>query len=89
MLWANKNFEIVIPFVDASYGGEFLQQDEVQDGFKAIKNKMELTTAASTFVKCDNGRFFIFVSEVENYGVYTVGVIPCSCSSSTAAAASP
>ena len=76
VLWANKNFEIVIPFVDASYGGEFLQQDEVQDGFKAIKNKMELTTAASTFVKCDNGRFFIFVSEVENYGVYTVGVIP-------------
>ncbi|MBO5388526.1 MAG: response regulator [Lachnospiraceae bacterium] len=76
VLWANKNFEIVIPFVDASYGGELLQKDEVQDGFKAIKNKMELTTAASTFVKCDNGRFFIFVSEVENYGVYTVGVIP-------------
>ncbi len=76
VLWANKNFEIVIPFVDSSYSGDFLHQPELQEGFKTIKDKMELSTAASTFVKCDKGRYFVFVSEVENYGVYTVGIIP-------------
>lgn len=76
VLWANKNFEIVIPFVDSSYSGDFLRQPEVQEGFETIKEKMELSTAASTFVKCDKGRYFMFVSEVENYGVYTVGIIP-------------
>ena len=76
VLWANKNFEIVIPFVDSSYSGNFLRQPEVQEGFETIKEKMELSTAASTFVKCDKGRYFMFVSEVENYGVYTVGIIP-------------
>ncbi|MBR3835142.1 MAG: response regulator [Lachnospiraceae bacterium] len=76
VLWANKNFEVVIPFVDSSYSGDFLQQPELQEGFKTIKDKMELSTAASTFVKCDKGRYFVFVSEVENYGVYTVGIIP-------------
>lgn len=76
VLWANKNFEIVIPFVDSSYSGDFLHQPELQEGFKTIKDKMELSTAASTFVKCDKERYFVFVSEVENYGVYTVGIIP-------------
>lgn len=76
VLWANKNFEVVIPFVDSSYSGDFLHQPELQEGFKTIKDKMELSTAASTFVKCDKGRYFVFVSEVENYGVYTVGIIP-------------
>lgn len=76
VLWANTNFEIVVPFVDSLYSGEFLHQDVVQKGFKNIKEKMELTTAASTFVRCEQGKYFIFVSEVENYGIYTVGVIP-------------
>ncbi len=76
VLWANKNFEIIIPFVDSSYSGDFLHQPELQEGFKTIKDKMELSTAASTFVKCDKERYFVFVSEVENYGVYTVGIIP-------------
>ncbi|MBQ8317116.1 MAG: response regulator [Lachnospiraceae bacterium] len=76
VLWANKDFEVIIPFVDSSYNGSFLQQDAVQEGFSTIKEKMELSTAASAFVKTDQGRFFLFVSEVENYGVYTVGVIP-------------
>lgn len=76
VLWANTNFQIIIPFVDSTYSGEFLHEDEVKKGFQTIKEKMELVTAASTFVKCDEGRYFLFVSEVENYGIYTVGVIP-------------
>ena len=76
VLWADTDFKIVIPFVDSKYSGEFLQQEEIQQGFKVIKEKMDVDTAASTFVKCDDGRYFMFVSEVAEHGIYAVGVIP-------------
>lgn len=75
-LWADKNYEIVIPFVGNNFDDDFLQEKNVVLGFERIKKEMETTTAASTFVKADNGRCFLFVSEVKNYGIYAVGVVP-------------
>ncbi len=76
VLWADADFKVVIPFVDSKYSGEFLQQKEVQEGFAVIKEKMDVDTAASTFVKCKEGRYFLFVSEVAEHNIYAVGVIP-------------
>ena len=76
ILWADHNDQIVIPFVDTVFGDDFLYQKKVQAGFEVIKKKMETNTAASTFVKAENGRYFMFVSEVKDYGIYAVGVVP-------------
>ena len=76
ILWADNNYQIVIPFVDTIFGEDFLYQKKVQAGFEVIKKKMETGKAASTFVKTDNGRYFMFVSEVNNYGIYAVGIVP-------------
>ncbi len=76
ILWADNNYQIVIPFVDMVFGDDFLYQKKVQAGFETIKKKMETNKAASTYVKADNGRYFMFVSEVKDYGIYAVGVVP-------------
>ncbi len=76
VLWADTNYEVVIPFVDTKYDGGFLEQKAVKDGFETIKEKMNVTTSASTFVTCKDGRFFLFVSEVAERGIYAVGVVP-------------
>jgi len=76
VLWADTEFEVVIPFTESKYNGEFLKQKSVQEGFGVIKEKMNVTTAASAFVKCRDGRYFLFVSEVAEHGIYVVGVVP-------------
>ena len=76
ILWADINYEIVIPFVGDNFDDDFLREKNVETGFEIIKKKMETTTAASTFVKSDNERCFLFVSEVKKYGIYAVGVVP-------------
>lgn len=76
ILWADKNYRIIIPFAGDSFDDDFLQQKNVQTGFEKIKKKMETTTAASTFVNNGGERCFLFVSEVNNYGIYSVGVVP-------------
>ena len=76
VLWADEDFEIVIPFMDDEYDLEFLESDEMKAGFATIKEEMNVSTAASTYVKTSNGRYFLFVSEVSTYGIYAVGVVP-------------
>ena len=76
VLWADEDFEIVIPFMDDVYDLEFLESEEMKAGFATIKEEMNVSTAASTYVKASNGRYFLFVSEVSTYGIYAVGVVP-------------
>ena len=76
VLWADEDFEIVIPFMDDVYDLEFLESEEMKAGFATIKEEMNVSTAASTYVKTSNGRYFLFVSEVSTYGIYAVGVVP-------------
>lgn len=76
VLWADEDFEIVIPFMDDEYDLEFLESEEMKAGFATIKEEMNVSTAASTYVKTSNGRYFLFVSEVSTYGIYAVGVVP-------------
>lgn len=76
ILWANADYNIIIPFIDNEYNGEFLQREDVKHGFEIIRDKMDESTAASTFVKSQKDRYFLFVSEVHNYGLYAVGVVP-------------
>ena len=76
VLWADEEFEIMIPFMVDDYDMDFLETEAMQKGFAEIKEKMNVSTCASTYVKADNGKYFLFVSEVAQFGIYAVGVVP-------------
>ncbi len=76
VLLANSDFEIIIPFVQDTYDEEFLNSDKIQNAFHIIRDKMNVATAASSYVQYKNNKYFLFVSELSYYGVYTVGVVP-------------
>jgi len=76
VLLANSDFEIIIPFVQDTYDEEFLNSDKIQNAFRIIRDKMNVATAASSYVQYKNHKYFLFVSELSYYGVYAVGVVP-------------
>jgi len=76
ILLANTEGEIVVPFVNDVYNEAFLNEKQMQAGFGVIQNKMNIATAASSYVEYNNEKYFLFVSELPLYGLYTVGVIP-------------
>ena len=76
VLWANSNYEIMVPFLNDTYGMEFWQEDELQDAFEVIRDKMNIATSSSSFVKTKRGDFFLFVSELPQYEIYIFGIVP-------------
>ena len=76
ILLANSDYEIMVPFVQDTYNEKFLASDKIQDAFVIIQDKMNVATAASSYVKYQNNKYFLFVSELSHYGIYTVGVVP-------------
>lgn len=76
VLLANSDYEIIIPFIQDTYDEEFLSSDKIQNAFFIIQDKMNVSTAASSYVKYQNEKYFLFVSELSHYGLYTVGVVP-------------
>ncbi len=76
ILWADTNYEIMVPFVSDLYTDSFLNSEEMLEGFSEIKEEMNVSTSASALVKSDEGRFFVFVSELAQYDIYAVGVVP-------------
>ena len=76
ILWADTDYKIVIPFSADTYGDAFLSGAEVQNGFAEIKEKMIVSTAASSYVKYEGEGYFVFVAETMQYNIYAVGVVP-------------
>ena len=76
VLWANREYEIMVPFQSAAYNIDFLQTSEAQKGFDDIKEKMNVSTATASYVKTDEDEYFFFVAEVAQFGIYAVGIVP-------------
>ena len=76
IMWVTAEQEIMVPFVEDTYGEEFWQQKGIQEAFEAIQNKMNIATAASSYAECITHRYFLMVSELSQYGIYVVGVVP-------------
>lgn len=76
ILWANAEHEIIVPFIEDSYSEEFWQEEEVQEALSAIRNKMNIAMAASNYIRLGNGNCFLMVSELSQYGIYVVGIVP-------------
>ena len=76
VLLANSDFKIMVPFVQDTYNEEFLNADKIQKAFLVIQDKMNIATAASSYVEYDKQKYFLFVSELSHYGIYAVGVVP-------------
>ncbi len=76
VLWADEEYNVMIPFKNNTYDMDFLESEDIQKGFEEIKEKMNVATSVSVHVKTPRGGYFVFVSEVAQYGIYAVGVIP-------------
>ncbi len=76
ILWASADHEIIVPFIEDIYSEEFWQKTELQDSFAIIRNKMTIATAASTYIECKENNYFLMVSELSQYGMYVVGIVP-------------
>lgn len=76
ILWATSEHEIIVPFVEDTYGQEFWQEKALEDAFSVIQDKMNIATAASSCVECGNDKYFLMVSELSQYGIYVVGIVP-------------
>lgn len=76
VLLANEERDIVVPFVKDFYDDEFLNSKQIEKAFFIIQDKMNITTAASSYVEYEGDKYFLFVSELSQYGLYTVGIVP-------------
>ncbi len=76
ILLADTEREIVVPFKTDMFSENFLTDLDVVNGFEIISEKMNVATSDSTYVKCKDGEYFLFVTEVAQYGMYVVGVVP-------------
>ncbi len=76
ILWASADHEIMVPFVEDTYGEEFWQKKELKEAFSVIRNKMNIATSASSHVRCGNDNYFLMVSELFEPGIYVVGIVP-------------
>ena len=77
VLIMDQGGQIVIPFSDPELSAtEFLDRDVVQEGLLDLSEKMNVDTAAATYYKDDEGGHFLFVSEVDQLGLYLTGTVP-------------
>lgn len=76
VLIANSENEIIVPFISDEYADDFLNASQIQKTFLSIQDKMNIATAASSYVQYQRNEYFLFVSELSNYGLYVVGVVP-------------
>lgn len=76
ILWANADHEIMVPFIEDTYGEDFWQEKELLDAFSVIRNKMNIATSASSYIKYRDDNYFLMVSEVSQHGIYVVGIVP-------------
>ncbi len=75
VLWATSEQEIMVPFVNDTYGEKFWQQKGIQEAFEIIGDKMNIATSASSYADCVVEHYFLMVSELSQYGIYVVGVV--------------
>ena len=77
VLLADTESEVIVPFLnEKTYSMEILLTEESKNGFEEIQDKMNIATSASTYVNARGGKYFLFVSEVAQHGIYTVGIVP-------------
>ena len=73
----DQNEQVVIPFANSDLSAEvFLKRDVIQTGMSEVLEKMNVDTAASIFYKDEQGGHFLFVSEINQLGLYLVGTVP-------------
>ena len=48
----------------------------MQDACEIIRDKMNIATSACSYMEYDNGKYYLMVSELPQYGIYVVGIVP-------------
>ena len=77
VLIMDKQEQIVIPDDDsASAGSDFLQTEEIYDGFSSMRERLQVLTATSEYVQTDKDSYFLFSSEMTDVDMFLVGMVP-------------
>ena len=69
--------QVIIPFSDSkAVTTEFMNLDVIKTGLVKLSDKMNVDTAATVYYKDENGGNFLFMSEINQLGIYLVGTVP-------------
>lgn len=68
---------IIIPSrKDADEGAAFFQTAEIYEGYLEMREQLQVLTSASAYVRNDEGRYFLFSSEISDTDMILVGIVP-------------
>ena len=77
VLIMDRQEQIIIP--DGSSverQGFFLETQEIYDGFRQMREQMQVLTAAATYVQTGEDDYFLFSSEISDTDMLLVGMVP-------------
>lgn len=72
----DRNERIIIPDKSAEEDVDFLQIDDIYDGFSQMREQLQVLTAASVYVQTDEEAYFLFSSEMTDTDMILVGLVP-------------
>ncbi len=76
VLIANSEEQIVVPYVDWNEEDiSFLKSESIKNIFEQIRERMNISSAASVYYDDGDDSQYVFVSEVGDYSLLLVGVI--------------
>lgn len=76
VLIMDRNEQIIIPGGSADEDVDFLQTDDIYDGFSQMREQLQVLTAASVYVQTDEKAYFLFSSELADTDMIMVGLVP-------------
>lgn len=76
VLIATGEGQIAVPYIDWKQAdADFFEKAEVQEAFSVISDEMNIATAASYLYKEKDNSQYLFVAELEDYGLLVVGSV--------------
>ncbi|MGN0317743.1 MAG: response regulator [Lachnospira sp.] len=73
----DQSGQIIIPFSDTNIStDDFFDSEAVKSGMSELSEKMNVDTAAAVYYKDAVGGHFLFISELNQLGLYVTGTVP-------------
>lgn len=77
VLIMDRQEQIIIPDgSSADADTDFLENEEVYEGFSQMRAQMQVLTATSAYVQAKEDNYFLFSSEIANTDMLLVGMVP-------------
>lgn len=76
VLIMDRNEQVIIPCSSSDEDSNFLQVEEIHDGFSQVREQMQVLTATSVYVQTGEDNYFLFSSEMTDKDMILVGLVP-------------